>query len=148
MATNYSTYSLPDTHTVFSHPDVGSIVLSEEDAGGGRIVFGYSGDMSSHTNTANGYTVINKLHYHNGTVSIEVAQNSPADLFLQRYANYVASAATNRFALATITLFDSASGIQMDASGVTLQKRPDRQYDQTSGSLTYAFLCADMALNV
>lgn len=143
----YSVYSLPDTKTVFNHPNVGRMVLSDETNGGGRVSIAWAGDMSSQQATANGYTVITKLHVVNGSISMDVPQNSPADLFLKKVCSYLDTAATGDFALSTITIQDYASGMGWNATGVTPQKRPDRQYDQNGGSVNYSFLCAKIVEN-
>ena len=143
----FSTYSLADTDLAFQHPSVGAMIVTGETSGGGRVVVGHSGDLSSHTQTANGYVVVNKLHFHNGTLAVEVAQNSAADMFFRKYANYIENSPTREVALATFTLRDNVSGIQIVGTGVSLQKRPDRQYDQQAGNLTYTFLVADMTEN-
>ena len=140
----YAIYSLADTTTVVNHPQVGRKVLSDENNGGGQVSISYSMDMASHTQTANGYTVINKTRSHAGTITFEIPQNSPSDKYLRRLISYVESADASQFALTTITIRDAAAGITYTATGVTPQKRPDRQYAQQSGNLNYVLLCADI----
>lgn len=148
MANNtYSTYSLADVRLVFNHPNVGQCVIS--DCGGGRVVIQYQGDISSHTLTANGYPVINKMRAKHASVQLELPQNSGADEYMRKYANYVSNAATKQFALAKMTLFDPAAndgaGRTLTLSGVTPQKLPDENYDQTSGTRNYNLLAAEVA---
>lgn len=138
----YSVYSLPDTETVVNHPSVGQMKISDETNGGGRVSITWSGDMSSHQATANGYTVITKLHIVNGVIGLEVPQNSPADDFLKRLCTYVDTSSSAEFAVTTITVHDHASNMIWNATGVTPQKKPDRQYDQNGGMVGYTFLCA------
>ena len=45
-----------------------------------------AGDLTSHTTTADGYIVVNKLKTTNGTITLEVPQNSVGDSFLRRWA--------------------------------------------------------------
>ena len=52
-------YSLADTRTVLEHPNVGTGNLHL--CGAGKIVVSWSGDLSSHTVTADGYVVVNRL---------------------------------------------------------------------------------------
>lgn len=138
----YSIYSLPDTKTVFNHPNVGRMVLSDESNGAGRVSISYSGDMGQQQASATGYIVITKVRVRHGAVSIEVPQNSPADLFLKKWVAYVDTAAPGEFALATLTIQDFASGLMWNCSGVCPQKKPDRQYDQAGGNIQYVLLCA------
>jgi hypothetical protein len=141
----FSLYSLADTHTTINHPDVGQMVLSAPESGGGRISWSYAGDMSSHTNTASGYVVINRQRGRSGTLTLEVPVNSPADVFLRRLANYLAadSTPTSRFGLTTMAVKDNAANRLHSFSGVTLQKKPDESYDVTAPNRQYNFLFAD-----
>ena len=52
-------YSLPDCKSVLYHPDVGTANLHR--CGMGKIVVSAAGDLTSHTTTADGYIVVNKL---------------------------------------------------------------------------------------
>ena len=52
-------YSLPDCKSVLYHPDVGTANLHR--CGLGKIVVSAAGDLTSHTTTADGYIVVNKL---------------------------------------------------------------------------------------
>ena len=71
----YNVYSLPDVKSVLYHPDVGTANLHL--CGIGKITVSAAGDLSSHTTTADGYVVVNRLKTTNGTIQIEVPQNSP-----------------------------------------------------------------------
>jgi len=138
----FSVYSLPDVVTTINHPDVGRCVLS--DVGGGKITISYAGDMSSHTTTATGHVVVNRLKSQSGTVALEIPQNSEADLYLQKWIKYLKSCRTARFALSDLVLNDPASGKTYSMTGVTPQKQPDEGYDQTSGNRQYNLLFAEM----
>jgi len=140
----FSVYSLADVVTTFNHPDVGKMVVSDE--GGGRITISYAGDLASNTTTATGYVVVNKLVAKNGTVSLEIPQNSDADTFFRKWIKYVKSAPTKKFALATLTVFDSAANRTMSMTGVVPQKEPDEGYDQQSGNRQYNLLFAEMTV--
>lgn len=142
MPKNFAVYSFADTKVVINHEDVGQKILS--DGGNGKITIARTGDMSSHTQTANGYTVVNRLKNDAGTVTIEVAQNSDADQFMQSLISYLKICNSDRFALTTITLNDIAAGKVIQADGATPQKIPDRTYDTTAGMISYAFLSADI----
>ena len=140
----FSVYSLSDVISTFNHPDVGKMVLS--DNGGGRISLSYAGDMASNTTTATGYVVVNKLVAKNGTCSLEIPMNSNADAFLRKWIKYIKGAATKKFALATLTIFDSAVNRTITLIGVVPQKEPDEGYDQQSGNRQYNLLFAEMTV--
>ena len=70
----YNVYSLPDCKSVLYHPDVGTANLHQ--CGMGKIVVSAAGDLTSHTTTADGYIVVNKLKTTNGTITLEVPQDS------------------------------------------------------------------------
>ena len=105
-----------------------------------------AGDLSSHTTTADGYVVVNRLKTTNGTIQIEVPQNSLGDDFLRRWAKWARSTnSPNRIALGTLTITDNVSGFQTVCTGVSLQKAPDRTYDRTATNVTYTLLAATIS---
>lgn len=136
-------YSLADVRAVLYHPGVGQCVLSS--LGAGKITVSRSGDLSSHTATADGYVVVNRLRTSHGTVAVEVPQNSSADEFLRKWVRYLKNARSSEFARSTLTLADTMGGFTISCEGVTPQKIPDRVYDQTSGNLTWTFLAAGIS---
>ncbi len=139
----YSVYSLADLKVVMYHKDVGRIVLSSQ--GLGKIGISYSGDMSSHTATADGFVVINRLRTYNGQLTLEVPQNSSADEYLRKWARYLKNVKkTNQFAKTTLNIVDQAGNFTIYCEGVTPQKIPDRTYDQASSNLTWVLLAASI----
>ena len=136
-------YSLADVRVVLCHPDVGQCVLSSQ--GAGKITISWAGDLSSHTATADGYVVVNRLRTSHGMVTIEITQNSSADEFLRRWVRYLKNAPSAVFAASTLNLVDAAGGFTVSCRGVTPRKIPDRAYDQTSGNLTWTFLAESIS---
>ena len=121
----YNVYSLPDVKTV--------------------LVVSAAGDLSSHTTTADGYVVVNRLKTTNGTIQIEVPQNSSGDSFLRRWAKWARNTKkSERIALGTLTITDKASGYKVSCTGVSLQKAPDRTWDRTATNVTYTLLAASI----
>ena len=139
----YSVYSLADVVVTINHEDVGQCVISDE--GGGRVVITRSGDLSNHTVTATGYVVVNKLRSVNGTVALELPQNSPADAYMRKLIKHLISAATDKFAISKMTVNDPAGGKVITLTGLTPQKWPDENYDQTSSTRNYTWLAANIA---
>ena len=138
----FSAYSLTDVRTVLYHPDVGQCVLS--DTGSGKITISRTGDLASHTTTADGYVVINRMRAPNGTVTLEIPQNSAADRFLRKWIRYITGTQTSGFARSTLTVYDTAGSVLYTMQGVTPQKWPDVTYDQTAGNITYTLLAASV----
>ena len=139
----YNVYSLPDVKTVLAHPDVGTANLHQ--CGIGKVVVSAAGDLSSHTTTADGYVVVNRLKTTNGTIQIEVPQNSSGDSFLRRWAKWARNTKkSERIALGTLTITDKASGYKVSCTGVSLQKAPDRTWDRTATNVTYTLLAASI----
>ena len=135
----YNVYSLPDVKSVLYHPDVGTANLHQ--CGIGKITVSAAGDLASHTTTADGYVVVNRLKTTNGTIQIEVPQNSSADAFLRRWAKWAGSTKKpDRIALGMLTIRDNVSGFKTTCTGVSLQKAPDRTYDRTAANVTYTLL--------
>lgn len=138
----YSVYSLPDVKSVIKHKSVGTCVLS--DAGGGEIAISWQNDLASVTTTATGYCVVNKLVAKNGSITLQIPQNSDADIFLQKWADYLQKSPAKEFALSTLSVVDPAAGETYNFSGVVLQRKPDKGYQATSGNRQYNLLFVDM----
>ena len=139
----YNVYSLPDVKSTIYHPDVGTANLHEY--GIGKLTISSAGDYASHTTTSDGYVIVNRLKTTNGTITIEVPQNSKGDAFLRKWAKYAKNPKkAERMALGTLTVTDKVSGFKTSCTGVCLQKAPDRTYDRTATNVTYTFLCADI----
>ena len=103
----------------------------------------HAGDYTSHTTTADGYVVVNRLRSTNGTITIEVPQNSIGDWFMRRWASWARTLGDpSRVALGTLTITDPCGGFTISATGVSLQKAPDRTYDKTAGNISVTFLAA------
>ena len=135
----YNIYSLPDCRTVLYHPDVGTANLHQ--CGHGRITISAAGDLTSHTVTADWYIVVNRLKSTNGTITLEIPQNSLGDWFLRRWAKWQKNCQDPSWiALGTLTIQDAAGGFSVVCTGVTMQKVPDRVFDRTGTNLTCTLL--------
>lgn len=135
-------YSLADVRVVLYHQNVGQGILSNQ--GIGKISITYSGDLSSHTATADGYVVVNRLRNSHGIITLEVPQNSTADVFLRRWSKFLKNAQSWQFALSMLNIVDNAGGFTIYCEGVTPQKIPDRAYDQTAGNVSWTLLAANI----
>ncbi len=140
----FHVYSFADVRTTIYHPSVGQCVLSS--SGLGKITVYRAGDQSSHTATADGYVVINRLRSVNGTVTLEVPINSTADKFLRRWANYLKNIGdSSRFGKTSINIEDRLGGYIHYLDGVTPQRIPDRVYDEQATSVTWTLLVASIS---
>ena len=137
----YNVYSFPDVKAVLYHEDIGQCNLHE--SGLGKITVSAAGDLSSHNTTADGYVIVNRLKSTNGTITLEVPQGSVADWFLRKWARWTRSLQNpSRIALGVLTIQDTVAGYMISATGVSLQKAPDRVFDRTAGNVAYTFLAA------
>ena len=144
MVFTYNVYSFPDIKAVISHEDIGQCSLHE--CGLGKITVSAAGDLSSHTTTADGYVIVNRLKSTNGTITLEVPQGSVADWFLRKWARWARSLQSpSRIALGVLTIHDSVAGYTISATGLSLQKAPDRVFDRTAGNIAYTFLAATIS---
>ena len=77
----------------------------------------------------------------NGTITLEIPQNSIGDWFLRRWGNWQKNSQdSSRVALGTLTIQDTAGGFSIVCTGVTLQKVPDRVFDRTATNVVYTLL--------
>ena len=135
----YNVYSLPDCKSVLYHPDVGTANLHQ--CGHGKITVSAAGDLTSHTTTSDGYIVVNRLKSTNGTVTIEIPQDSLGDWFIRRWLSYQKNIQDpSRIALGTLRIEDGPANFSVVCTGLTLQKMPDRVFDRTETNLVYTFL--------
>ncbi len=140
----YNVYSFPDIKAVIYHEDIGQCSLNE--SGLGKITVSAAGNLSSHTTTADGYVIVNRLKSTNGTITLEVPQGSVADWFLRKWARWARSLQNpSRIALGVLTIQDTVGGNTISATGISLQKAPDRVFDRTAGNIAYTFLAATIS---
>lgn len=87
--------------------------------------------------------IVNRLKSTNGTITLEVPQGSVADWFLRKWARWARSLQNpSRIALGVLTIQDTVAGYTISATGLSLQKAPDRVFDRTAGNIAYVFLAA------
>ena len=90
--------------------------------------------------------MLNKLKSTNGTIAIEIPQNSIGDWFMRRWINWQKNCQDpSRIALGTLTIQDSAGGFSVVCTGVSLQKAPDRVFDRTATNLVYTLLATTIS---
>lgn len=135
---NYSTYSFEDVTCVVSHPSVGS--FSFNGAGTGSITIAKANDMSSHDVASDGSVMTNKMKTNNGTATIAVQQTSLGAAFLRKLNKYCDTAPTKEFTRTVISVVSKEQGVNITCRGVSPQKTPDSQFQQTGQQISFAYL--------
>ena len=143
---NFSLYSLKDVVCTFISPDVGNMVISDQEAGNGsgRIVISYAGDLFSNTRTANGYVTINRMNVVDGQVALEIPVNSPSDFHLRKWIRFLKTCKTQDSGNTSLSVYDPVRGVTMTMIGVVPTKAPDENFDQTAGNKQYNLLFAQL----
>ncbi len=135
-------YSFEDHRVVLSHPDVGTMVLS--DGGIGRIVISMTGEMARITTAVDGSTVVNKMKNESGTVAVDVLQTSEANTWIKKFVNYLKAAPSGRFALGTLLVTGPDDNVT--CTGVVPQKHADLAYDAEAATRNWQLLAADIQM--
>ena len=133
-------YSFKDNRCVFTHPDVGTCVLSE--GGVGRIAVSYQGEMARAMETADGNVIINKMEANSGAVQLDIPQVGDANEWLKKLCNYLRRANADRFALGTIVITSANDSIT--CTGVAPQKFADIAFDAEAQNRSWPFVCASI----
>jgi len=138
----HSTYSFADLSVTITHPAAGQLSLQGE--GLGTITFAMSEDTSAHDLAADGSVMTSKIEARNGTVAIAVQQTSEAHVGLTRLFNYLQAAPSREWA--QIALMAQASSMRITHTGnnMSIQKRPDKPYQQQGQQVTWTFLAAEL----
>ncbi len=137
---NFYTYSFEDTTATISHPSIGS--YSAYGTGIGQITVSMANDITTHGVAADMAVVVSKIPKDNGTVSFEVLQSSDFNAWLKKYYNYVKTAATEEFALATIVITNNSTGDSYTCTGVSPQKMADNNFQPQAQNRTWDMMCA------
>lgn len=137
----FDVYAFADHRVVLSHPDVGTMVLS--DGGIGRTTVAYSGENARATKAADGSTIINKIKDNSGTITIDVLQTSVANTWLTKYTNYVKNAPTSRFALGVMVI-TGLNGENRTCTGIAPQKVADITFDTEAQGRSWTFVAAEI----
>ena len=84
-----SVYSFSDTAVTVQHPAVGQKVISG--MGVGDIITAFANDSSAHTLSNDGRVITSKIKAPNGTLTINVLQNSDAFAWMKNLYNRLQS---------------------------------------------------------
>ena len=138
----HSTYSFADLTVTLQHPAMGQISLQGE--GLGTVTFTMTEDTSAHDLAADGSVMTSKVEAPNGTVAIAVQQTSEAHKWLTRLNNFLRTAPSREWA--GISLIGTASSMRTTHVGshMSIQKRPDKPYQQQGQQVTWTLLAGGL----
>ena len=135
------TYSFEDTSFTISHPSVGS--FDAYGTGIGDISIAYSNDVTTHEVAADLAVIDSKSAKKNATITINALQTSELNSWLTRWANYIESAPTSEFALASAVLKNSSTGEQWNCTGISHQKKSGGSFKSTAETKQWVLMVAN-----
>lgn len=135
------TYSFEDTSFTISHPSVGS--FDAYGTGIGDISIAYSNDVTTHEVAADLAVIVSKSAKKNATITINALQASELNSWLTRWANYIESAPTSEFALASAVLKNSSTGEQWNCTGISHQKKSGGSFKSTAETKQWVLMVAN-----
>ena len=135
------TYTFEDTSFTISHPSVGS--FDAYGTGIGDISIAYSNDVTTHEVAADLAVIVSKSAKKNATITINALQTSELNSWLTRWANYIESAPTSEFALASAVLKNSSTGEQWNCTGISHQKKSGGSFKSTAETKQWVLMVAN-----
>jgi hypothetical protein len=140
---SHSTYAFEDVAAVFSHPSKGSITITG--AGAGSITVARANDVSAHDLAADGSVMTSKIQARNGTVTIVVQQTSEAANWLRKLNQYLEVAASSEWTQGLCAITSKVMGVNIRCTGVSPQKTPDADFQQTGQQVSFVYMCQTIA---
>ena len=137
-----STYSFADLTITLQHPAVGQLSLQGE--GLGNVTFTMSEDTSAHDLAADGSVMTSKVEARNGTVAFAIQQTSPAHAWMTRLFNYLQGAPAREWAQIGMMAQGSHMRVTHRGSNMSIQKRPDKPYQQQGQHVTWTLLAGEL----
>ena len=137
-----STYSFADLAVTITHPAIGQLYLQGE--GLGSITFAMTEDVSVHDLAADGSVMTSKVAAPNGTAAVEIQQTSEAHAWFTRLYNYLRTAPSREWAQIALMAVDTSSRVTHTGSNMSIQKRPDKPYQQQGGRVTWTLLAGEL----
>ena len=138
-----TTYSFKNVKVTISHPLVGQRVVNGE--GIGTITVAYSDDLTQSDIGADGAVMISKIESRRGTITLEIQQTSALNKWLLNYANAVQNANASQWAGGTLAVSENfTNGVNVSASNLALQKRPDHADAQNGGRVSWPFFSSNI----
>lgn len=135
-------YSFEDTSVTISHPNFGSYTAFG--SGIGSIAVSYANDVTIHDVASDLAVVVSKTAKRNGSVTFEIVQSSDFNDWMRRFANYIEQAATEEFALATISISNRSTGDNYYCTGVSHRKKADNNFQSQAQNRSWEMMCASI----
>ena len=118
-------YSFEDTSVTISHPNFGSYTAFG--TGIGSIAVSYANDVTIHDVASDLAVVVSKTAKR-----------------MRRFANYIEQAATEEFALATISISNRSTGDNYYCTGVSHRKKADNNFQSQAQNRSWEMMCASI----
>jgi hypothetical protein len=136
---NHTTYAFEDLAVVFSHPSKGSLTLTG--AGIASATVARANDVTAHDLAADGSVMASKIQARNGTVTLVVQQTSEGAKWLRKLNQYLEVAASSEWTQAVCSISSKVMGVDIRCTGVSPQKTPDGDYQQSGQQVSFAYMC-------
>jgi hypothetical protein len=85
-----------------------------------------------------------KVEARNGSITISIQQTSTAQAWLTRLFNYLQAAPVREWAQISLMAHASDMRVTHEATNMSIQKRPDKPYQQQGQQIVWTFLVGDM----
>jgi hypothetical protein len=142
-----STYAFKNIVGSFTHPDVGLYAFAGQ-IGVKQMTITNSVERGMIDVASDGAIMVSYVAGANGTIDIEMQQQSSLHEFLTTWANTVFTLADNgdasNFAAAAILIKDLLTGQSKSLTGVFPVKIPDVPYGHAGATLTWRMLAAEV----
>lgn len=133
-------YSFADASIILGHPSLGQIQL--QGTGIGSVTVADANDMSSHDIAADGRAMTNKIFTVSGTVTLSIQQTSETLTWIRNAIRHVTNAVPAEFNQFYCRISSPTENVR--CNGMSIQKRPDRQLQQTGQQTSISFLAEEI----
>ncbi len=142
-----STYSFKDVVGSFSHPLAGVQTFAGQ-IGLGTFVVKNATERTHHDLASDGTVMVSYISGANGSMEIEMQQNSVLHHFLLNWFNTITVLAEQgnvaNWASGVISLASTLDGASHLLTGVSPSKIPDKTYAQSGGKVTWNLMAAQV----
>lgn len=135
-------YSFADVIMVISHPSFGQ--YSASGAGIGSITVTMSTDRTAQDVAADGQVMVSKVEGKNGNFALNIQQTSGLNKWLVNLYNFLDNADPSLWAEAIINIRSRLLQDLIYATGVAIQKLPDRPYQADGQKVDWTLMAADI----
>lgn len=140
----FKVYSFEDVTCSFSHPAKGS--KSSTGAGIGSITTSMTGDKTTHETSADGRIFVLRVPGDNGTITVTMQQTSDLHKWLLKWYNYINGPDSDNsdWIAMNITIKNNYLREQINCTGVSPQKRPDKPYQAQGQMITWSLMAMEI----